>query len=304
MDAWLDGNTETLVIVLAAAAAVFVLLVIVFLALWRHSRRVARRAVRERAEVERDRFELELRLAEQGSRLTMVGELHEVAVHAVTVIATQAEGARYAATQDPSAAARSVAAIAAAARETLADLRRVVTATRGNAPDGENRPGLSSVRELCRVMRDAGLGVQFAESGDSHELRQGAELAVFRIVQEALANALEHGGPGTTATVAFTWTGDGLQVLVEDDGIRAAAIREGLDPYAEATKQGYTIDDDVAALTQTPSGRGMTEMRERAELFGGVFSAHRVPGVGFTVQAVFPSLRYHNGVHSVPLDRR
>lgn len=303
MDAWLDGNTETLVIVLAVVVAVLLLLAIVFLALWRHSRRVARGAVRERAEVERERFELELQLAEQSSRLTMVRELHEIAVHAVSVIASQAEGARYAATQDPSAAARSAETIADAARATLADLRRVVTASR-DEEDADARPGLSSVRELCRVMRDAGLGVEFSESGDPHELRQGAELAVFRIVQEALANALEHGGPGTTATVAFTWTDDGLQVLVEDDGIRATAIREGLDPYAEATKQGYTIGDDMAALTQTPSGRGMTEMRERAELFGGVFSANRVPGVGFTVQAVFPSLRYQNGVQSVPLDRR
>jgi signal transduction histidine kinase len=179
-----------------------------------------------------------------------------------------------------------------------------MTVARDGEIDADEQPGLSSVRELVRVMRDAGLGVEFSESGTPHELRHGAELAVFRILQEALANALDHGGPGTTAKVTFTWTDDGLQVLVDDDGIRAEAIRNGLDPYAEAQKQGYTVGDDLAALTQAPSGRGMTEMRERTELFGGVFEAHQVPGVGFTVQAVFPSLRYHNGVHGVPLDRR
>jgi signal transduction histidine kinase len=304
MDAWLDANSTTFVVVLAVASAVLLLLAIVFLALWRHARRSARRAVRERAAAQRERLELELQLAEQGSRLTMVRELHEIAVHSVSVIATQADGARYAATQDPAAAARSAAAIADAARETLGDLRRVMTVARDGEIDADEQPGLSSVRELVRVMRDAGLGVEFSESGTSHELRHGAELAVFRILQEALANALDHGGPGTTAKVGFTWTDDGLQVLVEDDGIRAEAIRNGLDPYAEAQKQGYTIGDDLAALTQAPSGRGMTEMRERTELFGGVFEAHQVPGVGFTVQAVFPSLRYHNGVHGVPLDRR
>ena len=302
MDAWFEG-TSTMELIGFGAAAVFLLLALVFLVLWRHSRRVARTAVRARADAERDRVELELRLAEQSSRLTMVRELHEVAVHAVSVIATQAEGARYAATQDPSAAARSVSAIADAAREALADLRRVVTAARDDA-SAEQPPELTSVAELCRIMRDAGLTVELSETGEPHELRQGAELAVLRILQEALSNALTHGGPGTTVTVSYTWTDDGLQLRVDDDGTRAAAIREGLDPYAEATRQGYTIDDDAAALTQTPSGRGMTEMRERAELFGGVFEARRVPGVGFSVQAVFPSLRHHNGVHGVPLDRR
>ncbi len=304
MDAWLDANATTLVVVLAAASAALLLLAVVLLALWRHSRRAARRAVRERAAAQRERLDLELQLAEQGSRLTMVRELHEIAVHSVSVIATQAEGAQYAASQDPSAATRSAAVIAAAARETLADLRRVMTVARGGEVDADEQPGLANVQELFRVMRDAGLGVDFTETGSSHELRHGAELAVYRILQEALSNSLDHGGPGTTATVAFTWTDDGLKVLVEDDGTRAAAIRNGLDPYAEAQKQGYTVDDDLAALTQAPNGRGMTEMRERTELFGGVFEAHPVPGVGFTVQAVFPSLRYHNGVHGVPLDRR
>jgi signal transduction histidine kinase len=303
VDAWLEGNSMSIIVVLAAIAAGLLLLALVLLLLWRRSRRVARAAVRSRAEVERDRLELELQLAEQTGRLTMVRELHEVAVHAVSVIATQAEGARYASTQDPTAATRSVAAIADSARESLADLRRVVTAARDDASVDEQSE-LISVPELCRVMRDAGLGVELTESGEAHELRQGAELAVFRILQEALSNSLEHGGPGTTANVSFTWTDDGLQLRVDDDGIRAAAIRDGLDPYEEAQRQGYTIEDDAAALTQTPSGRGMTVMRERAELFDGVFEARRVPGVGFSVQAVFPSLRHHSGVSGAPLDQR
>ncbi|TPX03031.1 ATP-binding protein, partial [Schumannella luteola] len=274
------------------------------LALWRASRGRARAAVRQRAEAERDRIDLELTLAEQGSRLRMIRELHEIAVHSVSVIITQADGARYAATQDPSVAGRSAAVIADAARETLADLRRVMTVVRDGEAEAGPQPGLSSVRELFKIMRDAGLEVEFAESGESHELRPGAELAIFRILQEALSNALAHGGPGTTAKVTFSWTDDGLQLLVDDDGIRAEALRGGLDPYAEAQKHSYTLDDDLAALTQAPSGRGITEMRERAELYGGVFSAHTVPGVGFTVQAVFPSIRHHNGVHGVPLGPR
>ena len=304
MDAWLDANAMTLLVVLAIVAAALLVLAIVLLVLWRVSRRAARGAVRDRAAAERERIDLELTLAEQAGRLRMIRELHEIAVHSVSVIITQAEGARYAATQDPSAAGRSAAAIAETARETLAELRRIMTVVSDGEAEAGPQPDLSSVGELLGAMRDAGLEVEFDESGDRLELRQGAELAIFRILQEALANALAHGGLGTKARVVLTWTDDGLQVRVEDDGIRAEAIRNGLDPYVEAQRQGYTIGDDLAALTQAPAGRGITEMRERAELYGGVFEAHPVPGVGFTVQAVFPSIRHHNGVHGVPLGPR
>ena len=304
MDAWLRDNSMTALLVLASAAAVLLVLAIVFLALWRRSRTTARAAVQRRAEAERGQIELELTLAEQGSRLRMIRELHEIAVHSVSVIISQADGARYAATQDPSAAARSATVIGEAARATLADLRRVMTVVRDGEAEAAPQPGLSSVRELLKVMRDSGLDVEFTESGTRLDLRHGAELAIFRILQEALSNALSHGGAGTTAKVSFTWTDDGLQVRVDDDGIRAEAIRNGLDPYAEATRQGYSVEDDLAALTTSPHGRGMTEMRERAELYGGVFEAHTVAGVGFSVQAVFPSLLHHNGVHGVRLDAR
>ncbi len=303
MDAWLVENTTTVLIALAAVSAVLLVAVLVLLVLWLRARRGARLAGRERAHAERDRIELELLLAEQGSRLRMIRELHEIAVHSVSVIISQADGARYAASQDPAVAARSATAIAEAGRATLADLRRVMTVVRDGEAEAGPQPGLSSARELFKVMRDAGLEVSFEENGDRIPLKHGAELAIFRILQESLSNALQHGGEGTHAKVIFTWTDDGLQVRVEDDGIRAEAIRNGLDPYAEATRQ-YDIEDDLAALTTTPHGRGITEMRERAELYGGVFEAHTVPGVGFTVSVVFPSIRHHNGVHGVPLEHR
>ena len=243
MDAWLDANATTLVVVLAAATAVLLVAALTFLILWRRARRGARLAARARSVAERERIDLELSLAEQGSRLRMIRELHEIAVHSVSVIISQADGARYAATQDPAAAGRSAAVIADSARATLADLRRVMTVVRDGEAEASPQPALSSARELFKVMRDAGLDVEFQETGERHELRHGAELAIFRILQEALSNALSHGGEGTRAKVAFTWTDDGLKLLVEDDGARAEAIRNGLDPYAEAQKQSYTVDD-------------------------------------------------------------
>jgi signal transduction histidine kinase len=165
------------------------------------------------------------------------------------------------------------------------------------------QPSLHSARDLFRVMRDAGLDVTFSEAGERFELRPGAELAVFRILQGSLENALTHGGTGTAVSVAFSWTDDGLQVSVDDDGIRSAARRAGLSPAEVDQATQYTIDDDLRALTERFEGAGLTEMRERAALFGGILNANTVPGVGFSVSAVFPALRFHNGVHGVDLGR-
>ncbi len=302
MNAWLQDNSIVVTLALGIATVVLLILVIVLLVLWRLARRAERAASAGRVERERDRIDLELSLAEQTSRLRIIRELHELAVHSVSVIISQADGARYAATADPDVATRSASAIAEAARATLADLRRVMTVVRDGEADAAPQPSLSSARELFKVMRDAGLDVEFVENGARLDLKQGAELAVYRILQEALSNALAHGGAGTSARVGFKWTDQGLEVLVDDDGFRAEAVRNGLDPNLEAQQRSYSQDDDLAALTQTPVGRGITEMRERTELFGGVFSARTVPGVGFSVAAIFPALKYHNGVHGVKLD--
>lgn len=302
MNAWLQDNSMVLVVALGVAAVVLLVVAIVLLILWRRARRGERASNAERNELELDRIDLELSLAEQTGRLRIIRELHELAVHSVSVIISQADGARYAATTDPDVATRSASAIAEAARATLADLRRVMTVVRDGEADAAPQPSLSSARELFKVMRGAGLEVEFVEVGSRLDLKQGAELAVYRILQEALSNALTHGGTGTSARVSFKWTEQGLEVLVDDDGFRAEAVRNGLDPNLEAQQRSYSQEEDLAALTQTPVGRGITEMRERTELFGGVFSAHTVPGVGFSVSAIFPSLRYHNGVHGVKLD--
>jgi len=301
VNAWIQENSIVLVIALGIVAALLLVAGLALLVLWRRARRSERAASAERVELERDRIDLELSLAEQTGRLRIIRELHELAVHSVSVIISQADGARYAATTDPDVATRSAAAIAEAARSTLADLRRVMTVVRAGEADAAPQPSLSSARELFKVMRDAGLEVEFEESGTRLDLKQGAELAVYRILQEALGNALTHGGEGTNARVTFKWTDQGLEVLVDDDGIRAEAVRNGLDPNVEAQQRSYSADDDLAALTQAPTGRGITEMRERTELFSGVFNAGTVPGVGFSVSAIFPALKYHNGVHGVKL---
>ncbi len=286
-----------------AVGAALLVEALVLLVLWLLERR-RHRALREsREESEWDRIDRELELAEQAGRFRIAGELGDVAVETVTRLVAQAEGIRYAATTDPTAAARSTPALETTARDALADLRRLQNVVREGEEAAQPQPRLHSARDLFRIMRDAGMEVSFTESGESFALRQGAELAVFRILQTSSENALKHGGPGTRVTVAFAWTQDGLQVSVDDDGIRAAARRQGLDREGVDRATAYTFEEDLRAVTEHYEGTGLNELRDRAALFGGVLNAKTVPGVGFSLSVVFPALRHHNGVHGVDLRR-
>lgn len=301
MNFWEFENPVQALIVLSIGG-VLLLAVLVLLVAWLRARSRARRSSFDRTAAERQRIDLELSLAEQTGRLRIIRELHEVSVHALSVIISQADGARYAATLDPTAAVRSTEVIAESARSTLGDLRRIMALVREGEASAAPHPRLASTRELFAVMRESGLDVVFEEAGEPFALKHGAELAIYRILQEALANTLSYGGPGTQARVSFTWGDDGLHVRVDDDGIRASARRDGLDPN-DASVVAYTIDDDLAALTVEPTGRGITEMRSRAELYGGILTASTVPGVGFSLSVVFPALRFDGGPAGVRRER-
>jgi signal transduction histidine kinase len=287
--------------VVAVAVPVLLVATLVLLVAWLRSRYLRHVDQLDRADTQRDLRDFELALAEQTARLRMIRELHEVAIHSVSVMISQAESVRYSAESDPDTALRSAAAIKTAARSTLADLRRVMTVVGEGDEDLDGPTRLEAAAEIFAASRKAGLVLTVQESGDRFPLVPGAELAVLRILQVSLDNALAHGGEGTEVSVSLDWSGEGLRVLVDDDGARSAARRAGLDPNQVARDRSYTVDDDLSALTTEVAGAGITEMRERAMLFGGVFNAVVVPGVGFSVSAVFPALRFHNGIHGVNL---
>jgi signal transduction histidine kinase len=224
-----------------------------------------------------------------------------VAIHSLSTIVSQADGAQYASGTDPGAAVRASVAIAESARATLADLRRIMTVAGGPEEAVPEASRADFTGELFDLMRDAGLEITTVQHGEPFELQDGPQLAVFRIVQEALSNALKYGGAGTRVTVTSTWTDEGLQVVIDDDGVRAEARRQGLDPDKVAQQRTYTFQDDLDALTEVVVGPGMTEMRERASLYRGILNASMLPGVGFSVSAVFPAIRYDNGIHGVNL---
>jgi signal transduction histidine kinase len=304
VNTWIDENSMVLIIALAIAGAVLLVAAVVLLALWLRARGLRARESARRIRLERERNEAELSLAEQNGRLRIIRELHEVSVHDMSVIIGQADGARYAGESDPTAAVRAAAVIADVARSTLADLRRVMTVVREAEIDVDVHPALKSTRGLIKLMTEAGLRITFEETGDRYDLNSGAELAVYRILQESLDNALKHGGEGTEVTVVFTWTDEGFQLRVDDDGVRNELRRSGLNPNDASQHRPGEVDDDLSALTGFIGGAGITEMRERTELFGGVFTATLNAGVGFSIAASFPSIRYHNGVHGVNLDQQ
>lgn len=301
VNAWLEMHSNVMVMVLVAVAAAFIVLSVVFFFLWLSASRNRRHQYFARVDAERDNIDLEASLKEQLGKLRIVRELHEIAVHSVSTMISQADGAQYSGSTDAGAAARASAAIAESARDTLADLRRIMTVVSGSDEEALPVPRTDMTRELFDVMRDAGLSITFIENGDSFVLQDGPKLAVFRIVQESLSNALKYGGPGTKVTVTSTWTDEGLQIVIDDDGVRAEARRQGLDPNKVAQSRTYTFQDDLDALTAVIVGPGMSEMRERTALYRGILNASMLPGVGFSVSAVFPSLRYDNGVHGVNL---
>ena len=238
---------------------------------------------------------LEMVIAEQADRMRMITEVHESAATSLGAMIAQAEGAAFTATSDPQVASRAAKALADSARATLGDVRRVVNSARGGVEEVEALPSLVSIHDLFSAMTDSGVAVSYGETGTPFVVAPSAELAVYRILQESLNNVRAHGGPGTTAKIGMSWSPQGLHVRVDDDGVRTRRR------FASDEGTGYTIGEDQEALVETLNGRGIKDMKHRTEAFGGVFSAHRVPGVGFSVSAAFPTLKFHNGVHGVEL---
>lgn len=298
MASWMT-STET-VLTLVAIAVIGIGAAAVFGFLWWRRRSTTVDHTDELVQKEYDRIDQELRFAEIQDRLRLIAEVHDAAAASLTSMISRAEGASFAATSDPEAASRAARAIADDARVVLGDLRRVVNVVRTQQEQSDSQPSLVALADLFEAMDKSGIMVQYEEVGDSFPLGSSAELAIFRILQEALNNSRTHGGPGTTAKVSMTWSAQGMHLRIDDDGIRTQnKIRE-----EAGENTAYGIAEHQRALIEILDGRGMKDMRARTEAFGGVFSAHRIPGVGFSISAAFPTLRYHNGVHGVDVRGR
>jgi signal transduction histidine kinase len=191
-------------------------------------------------------------------------DMHDIVAHSLAVVIAQADGARYAREADPAVVDEALATISSTAREALGDVRILLSQLRHNQGDSP-QPVLADLDRLVEQMRSSGLIVSRRATGQPIALPTGHQLAVYRIVQEALTNALRHGDTSREVRLEFEWRPDALTVSVSnalaDDGLGAA----------------------------NPTGHGLAGMRERVALFGGEFGASAVDG-RWVVSATLPVL--------------
>jgi signal transduction histidine kinase len=253
--------------------AVFVLFAAVFALLlaWTAGALV-RTAVRARANrLARDRAVGDA-VTEQ-ERVRIARDMHDVVAHSLAVVIAQADGARYAAAADPSVATDALGTISTTARAALADVRLLLTQLRHSQSDGP-QPGLTDLDDLFEQVRAAGIDLHVEVAPPAPvDVPASVQLAVFRILQEALTNALRHGGAGPVR-VRLTWL----------PGRCEFAVRSPLRPAAARVAAPRELSD--ADPMRVP-GHGIIGMRERAQLVGG--SLHVAPeGHEFVVAASLP----------------
>ncbi|MEW2283692.1 sensor histidine kinase [Streptomyces sp. NPDC047841] len=227
------------------------------------ARRSAELTLRLRAEhAERARRAV----AEERGRIAR--ELHDVVAHHMSVISVQAGLARFVFDTDPAKARGALGTIADTSREALDELRRMLQVLREEDPEAPQRapmPTLARLGELVDRVRTGGLPVDLRVEGTARPLPPGVELCAYRVVQEALTNALKHAGPAH-ARVELRYGAHELTVRVTDDG-------EGADPDRMPTGGGH----------------GLIGMRERATLYGGTISVGPRTEGGYEVRLTLPT---------------
>ena len=232
--------------------------------------------------------EISLELAEQAKRFEMAGDMNESAVQHVSSVITNAEAGLYTAKLDPTAGLRALDKVLLSAKAAHAELRRLYETINRGTMVSTAPPTLESIPALELAMREAGFNMAVTYSGSRVDLDSSMELAIYRIVFEAIKNVRQHNPKGTMVTVELTWFETSLQVIIRDNGVEVVR-KSAVGP--NGLPAPYDANDDIDNLLERVVGPGITAMRERVESFGGSLEAQRVVGVGFTVSALFPILR-------------
>ncbi|KAB1117619.1 sensor histidine kinase [Micromonospora aurantiaca] len=213
------------------------------------------------AEAERRRHVAETARAAERSRIA--GELHDVVTHHVTAMVVQAEAARYL-TAAPDRLDTTLTAITDTGRRAIGDLRVLLDVLNPDHGTEPRTPSAGELQALVEQTRQAGQPVEFTQEGSPAEVTGGAEVAAYRVVQEALTNALKHAHGRPTAVHVHHGDRE-ITVEISTDG-----------PGTRAAGPGG-------------SGRGLAGLRERVTLLGGEFDAGRRAGGGFVVRARIPT---------------
>jgi signal transduction histidine kinase len=222
-----------------------------------------------RLKVERDQ---RARLAEAMERARISREMHDILGHTLAVVVGLADGAAGLAETKPKQGADTLRIIADSGRGALADLRRLLTGIREEGPQQtpfRPQPGVGDLDALVERIRAAGPDVGLHTAGDLTGLPAGLQLALYRIVQEALTNTLKHAASDTAVRVSLIAEQDAVHATVEDTGPPAA-------------ERNHSWEG---------GGQGLLGMRERAALYQGTVTAGPNSEGGWSVHAVLRPAR-------------
>jgi signal transduction histidine kinase len=210
-------------------------------------------------EVERDQ---QARLAAAAERARIAREMHDIIAHSLAVVIALVDGANAKLERHPDQAREALTSVAELARQALDDTRRLLSVLRED--DGVDarspQPGLGDVTRLLDQVTATGIATELVTEGHAVALQPGPSLAAYRIVQEAITNALKYADGASSITVTLRWTAHELAITVVDDGRGAST------PVGER-------------------GFGLAGMRERAALYGGGVTARAKSDGGWIVEA-------------------
>jgi signal transduction histidine kinase len=230
-------------------------------------RRARWAALRERNEfLEREREERALKAVTE-ERLRIARELHDVVAHAMSVIAVQSGVGNHVIETQPAEAQKALVAIETTSRSALIEMRRLLGVLRQDDEldtDLAPAPGLRDVPALIRRVADGGVTTGLRITGAPREVPPGVDLSAYRIVQEALTNAIKHGGPRADVTLSYTDRDVSIEVTNDE---------------APGSDRGQHV---------VIPGHGLIGMRERVAVCDGELSAQPRPGGGFRVAARLP----------------
>ncbi|WP_149183257.1 sensor histidine kinase [Streptomyces sp. TRM49041] len=232
--------------------------------------------LRERGDAKRRLVEQETISEAERARRTLLEErariareLHDVVAHHMSVITVQADSAPYRIEGIPEAAREEFTSIAASARESLTEMRRLLAVLRSENTEGERapQPGVDRVQQLVEATVRAGAPVELSLAAELGTVPPTVDLSAYRIVQEALSNVVRHApGARTRVSVSRSPNLEWLIVLVVNG------------PPTEPT----------SPLETSGTGHGLVGMRERVRLTGGMLDTGPLPDGGFRVAARLP----------------
>ncbi|RZU65426.1 signal transduction histidine kinase [Microterricola gilva] len=229
-----------------------------------NARTASRESKARQLEAQREAERAEYAVVVEQERNRIARDMHDVVAHSLAVVIAQADGARYSAAANPDTAAQALGTIASTAREALADVRLLLAELRHSEAEGP-QPSIHDLERLIDQLRATGLQIDVSSTGSVVPMSASHQIAVYRIVQEALTNVLRHGDARRPVTLDLSWNVEGVRLTV------ASAMRSA--PAAA----GATL------------GHGIPGMRERALLTGGSFSAGASETGRFEVAARIPS---------------